>query len=351
MRARNLSRQRQSQPGTLYPLLSESCAIKLLKNLFPRSRATPVSRSMIELRRKISGSCKLLTSTVISFCPLEYFSAFDSKFTTTCAITSRSPLIIHRQIPAVVWTRNPVRFQVRTICLHYRFPDEANQIALLEIMFFSAPRSIREKSSTLLISRVSRDASAVMMFRYDCRFSRPQPRRPSASNSENIRIEVSGVFNSCDTLLPNAKSVFWRASGQAAGSSPPQSATRPRQSPPAAFAMSSPSVSSSVRARLRQFFRVEQIHRHLLQWGSASPTSQWPRWNMLQLAWRAGPRSQPRALAVSSSRATTMSPRSTGSSCSTTGRRLSLRHRAVTTPRQTPGSCPAVNDATAARWS
>ena len=34
--------------------------------------------------------------------------------------------------------------------------------------------------------------------------------RSSASNSANIRIEVSGVFNSWETLL--TKSVFWRAS-------------------------------------------------------------------------------------------------------------------------------------------
>jgi len=32
-------------------------------------------------------------------------------------------------------------------------------------------------------------------------------RRPSASNSENIRIEVSDVFSSCETLL--TKSIFF----------------------------------------------------------------------------------------------------------------------------------------------
>ena len=68
---------------------------------------------------------------------------------------------------------------------------------------------MRAKSSTLLIRRVSRAVSAVMMPRYERCFPGSFT-RPSASNSENMRIDVSGVFNSCDTLL--TKSVFCRAS-------------------------------------------------------------------------------------------------------------------------------------------
>src|SRR5688572_30671983 len=64
---------------------------------------------------------------------------------------------------------------------------------------------MRAKSRTLLIRRVRRAVSAVMMLRYD-RCLAGSETRPSASNSENIRIEVSGVLSSCETLLTKSRS-------------------------------------------------------------------------------------------------------------------------------------------------
>ena len=56
-----------------------------------------------------------------------------------------------------------VLFEVRTERFS-RFADEFDEVASWKLYFFS-PRSRRAKSSTLLMSRVSRAASAVMICR------------------------------------------------------------------------------------------------------------------------------------------------------------------------------------------
>jgi hypothetical protein len=63
---------------------------------------------------------------------------------------------------------------------------------------------MRVKSRTLLSSRVRRSLSLTMVSRYSSR-SAGSAGRPTRSVSANIRMAVSGVFSSCDTLETNCE--------------------------------------------------------------------------------------------------------------------------------------------------
>ena len=136
-----------------------------------------------------------------------------------------------------------------------RGADHFRQIARLEIVFFLAAFHAREIEHVVDEPRQPRglgrddvaDRSAV---------SRDQSTRPSASNSENMRMEVSGVFNSCETLP--TKSVFCRASFNSA----PRLRTISRL--PMPMAISSTAIEQAERelgraGGLRELRRIDEI--------------------------------------------------------------------------------------------
>ena len=94
------------------------------------------------------------------------------------------------------------------------------------------------------MSRVSRAVSAVMICK-NCFCFSGSATRPSASSSENKRMLVSGVFNSCETLL--TKSVFCRASASCRCKSATMSAL-PSPMASTSTPINNPNVSRSVRA-------------------------------------------------------------------------------------------------------
>ena len=132
---------------------------------------------------------------VTSICPAPYFSAFDKRLRSTCAMASR--------LPSTGMGLKPTPAEAKFGRKFVRVSRTSEFKSKTSFSYLVSPRSIRAKSSTLLIRRVRRDDSLTMISEY--RFCRSASGL-LANNSENIRIEVRGVFNSCETLL--TKSVF-----------------------------------------------------------------------------------------------------------------------------------------------
>ncbi len=139
-----------------------------------------------------------VTSTSISFLSGEYFSAFESRLRTICfnasgsARTEVSPPSAARE-RANPRPSRPVRW-LSTIS----FVTRAASINLIAYLF--PPRSLAEKSSTLLMSRVRRSVSEAMRDRYCARFRASGCRFPCSSSTKRL-MDVRGVLSSCETLV------------------------------------------------------------------------------------------------------------------------------------------------------